>query len=99
MVSHRTHSTTDGRAWVLHTRPVSRTTVLAAFRQYVRKAAVDEATTETCLQGLKGRLAASDKDADEGQQLQAEIEDLEERIEAVTSVASGHTYHTGTQRG
>ena len=75
-------------------RGVSRTAVLPVFRQYVRKADVDEDTKETRLQGLKDRLAASDQDDDEVQQLQAEIEDLEERIEELTSFASGRTYHT-----
>jgi hypothetical protein len=48
--------------------------------EYVRKAEVDEETKETRLQGLKDRLAASDADSEQTEQLQAEIEQLEERI-------------------
>lgn len=64
--------------------------------EYVRKADVDEATKETRLQGLKDRLAASDADDDEVQQLQTEIEALEDRIEDLTSFEPGSTYHTTT---
>ncbi|SEO75272.1 hypothetical protein SAMN05216388_101840 [Halorientalis persicus] len=67
--------------------------------EYVRKADVDEETKETRLQGLKDRLAASDEDNEEVQQLQAEIEELENRIEELTSFSSGTAYHTETQRG
>lgn len=62
--------------------------------EYVRKADVDEDTKETRLQGLKDRLAASDEDDDEVQQLQDEIADLEARIEELTSFSSGRAYHT-----
>jgi hypothetical protein len=67
--------------------------------EYVRKADVDEDTKETRLQGLKDRLAASDEDDDEVQQLQAEIAELEERIEELTSFSSGAAYHTESQSG
>jgi hypothetical protein len=67
--------------------------------EYVRKADVDEETKETRLQGLKDRLAASDEGNEEVQQLQAEIEELENRIEELTSFSSGTAYHTETQRG
>jgi DNA repair exonuclease SbcCD ATPase subunit len=67
--------------------------------EYVRKADVDEDTKETRLQGLKDRLAASDEDDEEVQQLQEEIEELEDRTEELTSFSSGTAYHTGTQHG
>jgi len=67
--------------------------------EYVRKADVNEDTKETRLQGLKDRLAASDEDDEEVQQLQGEIEELEDRIEELTSFSSGTSYHTGSQHG
>jgi len=59
--------------------------------EYVRKAEVDEAEKETRLQGLKDRLAATDEDTDE---LQQEIEELEQRIDDLTSFDSASTFHT-----
>ena len=50
--------------------------------EYVRKAEVDEDVKEFRLQGLKDRLAASDNEAE---QLRGEIEDLEQRIDDLTS--------------
>lgn len=67
--------------------------------EYVRKADVDEEAKETRLQGLKGRLAASDENNEEVQQLQDEIAELEERIEDLTSFSSGTTYHTEARGG
>jgi hypothetical protein len=62
--------------------------------EYVRKADVDEATKETRLQGLKDRLAASDSDDEEVQQLQREIDDLEQRIHELTSFGTASDYQT-----
>jgi hypothetical protein len=59
--------------------------------EYVRKAEVDEAEKETRLQGLKDRLAATDEDTDE---LQQEIEELEQRIDDLTSFDSASSFHT-----
>ena len=59
--------------------------------EYVRKADVDEAEKETRLQGLKDQLAAADEDTEE---LQAEIEELEDRIDDLTSFDSGTSFHT-----
>jgi hypothetical protein len=55
--------------------------------EYVRKADVDEDTRETRLQGLKDRLA--DSDDEEVEDLRAEIEQLEERIDELTSFRTG----------
>jgi len=55
--------------------------------EYVRKAEVDEDVKESRLQGLKDRLAASEED--ETNQLRAEIEELEERIDDLTSFRTG----------
>jgi hypothetical protein len=58
--------------------------------EYVRKADVDEDVKESRLQGLKDRLAASeDAEADE---LRREIEDLEGRIDELTSFQAGSQY-------
>ncbi|MFB6297600.1 MAG: hypothetical protein ABEH56_03680 [Salinirussus sp.] len=54
--------------------------------EYVRKAAVDEETKQSRLQGLKDRLAASDGEATDG--LQREIEELEDRIDDLTSFST-----------
>jgi len=59
--------------------------------EYVRKAEVDEERKETRLQGLKDQLAATDEDTEE---LQAEIEELEQRIEDLTSFDSASSFHT-----
>lgn len=58
--------------------------------EYVRKAEVDEAEKETRLQGLKDQLAATDEDTDE---LQQEIEELEQRIDDLTSFDSASSFH------
>jgi hypothetical protein len=55
--------------------------------EYVRKADVDEDVKESRLQGLKDRLAASEDD--EANQLRAEIEELEQRIDDLTSFRTG----------
>jgi hypothetical protein len=55
--------------------------------EYVRKADVNEDTRETRLQGLKDRLA--DSDDEEVEDLRAEIEQLEERIDELTSFRTG----------
>jgi hypothetical protein len=55
--------------------------------EYVRKAGVDEDVKESRLQGLKDRLAASEDD--EADQLRAEIEELEQRIDDLTSFRTG----------
>jgi len=55
--------------------------------EYVRKAEVDEDVKESRLQGLKDRLAASEDD--EANQLQTEIEELEQRIDDLTSFRTG----------
>ncbi|MFC7076161.1 PD-(D/E)XK nuclease family protein [Haloarcula halophila] len=67
--------------------------------EYVRKADVDEESKETRLQGLKDRLAASDAADDEVEQLQAEITELEDRIEELTSFTSATSYHTSSTGG
>ena len=67
--------------------------------EYVRKANVDEESKETRLQGLKDRLAASDATDDEVEQLQAEITELEDRIEELTSFTSATSYHTSSTGG
>jgi len=63
---------------------------------YVRKADVDDEMKETRLQGLKDQLAGSDEDTSE---LQAEIEELEQRIADLTSFDSGTSYHTRSTGG
>lgn len=59
--------------------------------EYVRKAEVDEETKETRLQGLKDQLAATDEDTEE---LQAEIEELERRIDDLTSFDTGQSFRS-----
>ena len=56
-------------------------------RAYVRKADVNEDVKETRLQGLKDRLAATD--SEEADVLRSEIEDLEDRIDELTSFRTG----------
>jgi hypothetical protein len=56
-------------------------------RVYVRKAEVDEEVKESRLQGLKDRLAATE--SDEGDALRQEIEELEARIDELTSFRTG----------
>jgi hypothetical protein len=55
--------------------------------EYVRKAEVDEAVKESRLQGLKDRLAASEEA--ETDHLRREIEELEDRIDDLTSFSTG----------
>ena len=55
--------------------------------EYVRKAEVDEEVKDSRLQGLKDRLAASEDD--EANQLREEIEELEQRIDELTSFRTG----------
>jgi len=55
--------------------------------EYVRKAEVDEDVKESRLQGLKDRLAASDEA--ETDDLRREIEELEDRIDDLTSFSTG----------
>jgi len=62
--------------------------------EYVRKAEVDEETKESRLQGLKDQLAATDENTEE---LQQEIEELEARIDDLTSFDSGTTFRTTSQ--
>jgi len=64
--------------------------------EYVRKADVDEEMKETRLQGLKDQLAGADEDTTE---LQAEIEELEQRITELTSFDSRTCYHTRSTGG
>jgi hypothetical protein len=54
---------------------------------YVRKAEVDEEQKESRLQGLKDQLAATEEDDAEG--LRQEIEELERRIDELTSFQTG----------
>ena len=58
-------------------------------REYVRKANVDEDMKETRLQGLKDRLAATDAETED---LQAEIKELEQRIDKLTSFETGSSF-------
>ena len=60
-------------------------------REYVRKAEVDMEMKESRLQGLKDRLARSDEP--EAAELRTEIENLEQRIDDLTSFSSGQTFH------
>ncbi|WP_302079966.1 hypothetical protein [Salinibaculum rarum] len=55
--------------------------------EYVRKAEVDEELKETRLQGLKDQLAATEDE--EAEVLRQEIEDLESRIDELTSFRTG----------
>ncbi len=55
--------------------------------EYVRKADVDEGVKETRLQGLKDRLAATE--SDDAEALRREIDELEDRIDELTSFRSG----------
>jgi len=55
--------------------------------EYVRKAEVDEEVKESRLQGLKERLADSEDDA--ADELRREIEELEGRIDELTSFRTG----------
>ena len=59
--------------------------------EYVRKAEVDEEHKETRLQGLKDRLATTDEDTED---LQEEVEELEQRIDDLTSFDSASSFHT-----
>jgi hypothetical protein len=55
--------------------------------EYVRKAEVDEEIKESRLRGLKDRLAASEEE--ETDDLRREIEELEDRIDDLTSFSTG----------
>ncbi|UWG50719.1 Uncharacterized protein AArcCO_1412 [Halalkaliarchaeum sp. AArc-CO] len=59
--------------------------------EYVRKAEVDEEVKETRLQGLKEQLAATE--GEEAEDLRQEIEDLEGRIDELTSFRTGAEVH------
>jgi hypothetical protein len=63
-------------------------------REYVRKAEVGEAVEESRLQGLEDRLAAADGDESEADEPRRKIEELEARIEELTSFSSGQAFHT-----
>ncbi|SMP08571.1 hypothetical protein [Halobellus salinus] len=62
--------------------------------EYVRKAEVNEDSKETRLRGLKDQLAATDEDT---QELQTEIEELEQRIDELTSFDSAASFHTKSE--
>ncbi|MFD1643736.1 hypothetical protein [Halohasta litorea] len=57
--------------------------------EYVRKAEVDEDRKESRLQGLKDQLAATDNEEDDAEGLREEIEELERRIDELTSFRTG----------
>jgi len=59
--------------------------------EYVRKADVDEEVKQTRLQGLKEQLAATE--GEEAEKLRKEIEDLEGRIDELTSFRTGTEVH------
>jgi len=59
--------------------------------EYVRKADVDEEVKQTRLQGLKEQLAATE--GEEAEELRKEIEDLEGRIDELTSFRTGTEVH------
>ena len=59
--------------------------------EYVRKADVDEEEKKTRLQGLKDQLAATNEDTDA---LQEEIEELEQRIDDLTSFDTGSSFQS-----
>ena len=65
--------------------------------EYTRKADVDEERKESRLQGLKDRLALSDDP--ETEELRHEVEQLEQRIEELTSFTSGTTLQTRSESG
>ena len=64
--------------------------------EYIQKADVDDKMKQTRLQGLKDQLAGADEDTAE---LQAEIEELEQRIAELTSFDSGSSFHTRSTGG
>mgnify|MGYP006296043435 FL=1 len=64
--------------------------------EYVRKADVDDEMKQTRLQGLKDQLAGADEDTTE---LQAEVEELEQRIAELTSFDSGSSFYTRSTGG
>jgi len=61
-------------------------------REHVRKAEVDEEVKESRLQGLKDRLAQHEEP--EAAELRDEIDDLEQRIDDLTSFSSGQAFHS-----
>jgi polyhydroxyalkanoate synthesis regulator phasin len=60
--------------------------------EYVWKAEVHEEQKETRLQGFKDQLAAAEGEGAE--ELRAEIDVLESRIEELTEFESGMSFHT-----
>ncbi|MHC3439571.1 hypothetical protein ACYJ1Y_16135 [Natrialbaceae archaeon A-gly3] len=60
-------------------------------REYVRKADVDEDVKESRLQGLKEQLAATE--GSDAEELRQEIEDLEDRIDELTTFRTGTEVH------
>jgi cell division septum initiation protein DivIVA len=50
-----------------------------------------------CLQGLKNKLAGTDDP--EAEQLRAEIDELEQRIEGLTEFSSGQAFHISSEGG
>ena len=65
--------------------------------EYARKADVDEERKESRLQGLKDQLALSDEP--ETEELRHEIDQLEDRIEELTSFSSGTTFQPQSESG
>jgi len=66
-------------------------------RDYVRKADVDDDTKTSRLQGLKDQLAAAE--GDDTDELRAEIESLEARIDELTSFKPGQAFHADDTAG
>ena len=65
--------------------------------EYARKADVDEERKESRLQGLKDQLALSDDP--ETEKLRHEVDQLEDRIEELTSFSSGTTFQPQSESG
>ena len=65
--------------------------------EYARKADVDEERKESRLQGLKDQLALSDEP--ETEKLRHEVDQLEDRIEELTSFSSGTTFQPQSESG
>jgi len=65
--------------------------------EYARKADVDEERKESRLQGLKDQLALSDDP--ETEELRREVDQLEDRIEELTSFSSGTTFQSQSESG
>ncbi len=78
--------------------PVSESDVYdVSESEYVRKAEVDEERKETCLQGLKDRLAVSDDS--EAVVLRQEVERLEQEIKELTEFSPGSAFETQAESG